>query len=309
MQYIKAFFLRVLLDLDWIITIVLSVVIAILGMMQEVSTEVLVTTTLLVLGMLGFGALRDRLVSKETRTLLEELKASNIAALYSEGILSDRAKTGIERIIPQSVHFDWLSEIHSATNVTIAKLKLNFTHDPAYYAAFEKVLEKSGSVTIVFSDPRSPAMWLRYKEEPNPLWTPDIPSNETAWIRGLEELSEEAYRLAQWKSRLVKDGKDVSKLTIKVFPHYPTHAFYRFDNKIYVYHYPYLERGFHAPTFLFTNLATDTHRFLMRCINSIAENSLPLEAEVEDIWKRYQSGAFTDQEVAKAEIIYRKKKG
>ncbi len=309
MRYIRAFFLRILIDLDWIITIVLSVVIAILSLLQKVPYEVLATTTLLVLGMLGFGALRDRFVSKETKKLLEELKASNIAALYNEGILSDRAKTGIERVIPQTVHFDWLTEIQGATNVTIAKLKLNFTHDPSYYAAFEKVLEKSGSVTIVLSDPRSPAMWLRYREEPNPLWTPDIPTAETAWIRGLEELSEEAYRLSQWKSRLTKDGKDVSKLVIRIFPHYPTHAFYRFDNKIYVYHYPYLERGFHAPTFLFSNSATDTHHFLARCINSIVNNSLPLDAEIEDIWRRYQSGGFSDQEVAKAEILYRKRKG
>jgi hypothetical protein len=303
MQYIKALFLRILLDLDWIITIVLSVVVAILSLFQKVPNEVLATTTLMVLGMLGFGALRDRFVSKETKALLEELKASNIAALYSEGILADRAKTGIERVISQTVHFDWLSEIQGATNVAIVKLKLNFTHDPEYYAAFVKILDKGGSVTIVLSDPRSPAMWLRYKEEPNPLWAPGISTQETAWIRGLEELAEEAYRLSQWKSRLIKEGKDVSKLVIKVFPHYPTHAFYKFDNKIYVYHYPYLERGFHAPAFLFSNPATDTHRFLIRCINSIIDNSLPLETEIEDIWGRYQRGAFSDQEVAKAEIL------
>lgn len=258
-------------------------------------------------GILGFGALRDRDASKELRDLLEELKAKNIAALYSEGILLDKAQTGIERIIPQTVHFDWLSEIQVASNVTITKLKLNFTSDPAYYAAFESILKKGGVVTIVLSDPRSPAMWLRYREEPHPLWTPGIATQETAWIRGLEELSEEVYRLSQWKQRLIKEKLNVDRLIIKVFPHYPTHAFYKFDNKIYVYHYPYLERGFHAPTFLFTDPTTDTHHFLTRCINSINNSAIPLEDAVDGIWKQYQNGAFSDREVSKSKIIISKK--
>lgn len=306
MKLWRVFFWRIIIDLDWITTIVLAIVVAILGILQYVSEVVLATTTLLVLGMLGFGALRDRYASKQLRTLLEELKASSIAALYSEGILLDKTKTGIERVIPQTVHFNWLSEIEVATHVTIAKLKLNFTHDPLYYRAFEKILEKGGTVTIILADPRSPAMWLRYMEEPNPLWCPRAPSLETGWIRGLEELAEEAYRLWQWKQRLAQEGRDISRLLIAVFPHYPTHAFYKFDHRLYVYHYPYLERGFHAPAFLFTNPSTETHQFLTRCLESVIRASIPLENAIDDIWRQYQEGLFSDLQVSKAKIIIKR---
>jgi len=308
MKNIKKYSDLIIEYIDWLVLLILALFIVILGLLSNINEKVVMTVTLLLLEILAIGAIRDRYTSKKFRKTLDELKNSNIATLFSEGILLDRAQTGIERVISQTVHYDWLSEIVLSTNVTIAKLKLNFTNDPAYYDAFEKILEKGGSVTIVLADPRSVAVWLRYKEEPNPNWTPKSPTQETAWIRGMEELAEESYRLIQWKNKLSDEKKIINKLVIKIFPHYPTHAFYKFDNKLFVYHYPFMERGFHAPAFLFTNPNTVTYQFLLRCLNSIITAAIPLEEEYNDIWNQCQSGLLSDKEVANAKIIVKRKR-
>jgi len=244
---------------------------------------------------------RDREASRRLEQVVSELQASNIAALYDDGLLSDRARTGIERVIPQFVNFNWLPDLEEATNVTIAKLKLNFTENPSYYAALETILSKRGSVTLVMSDPRSPAMWLRYMEEPH-LSPPSTPPTETTWARGLEDLAIVLYRLLIWRERLVQKGRDVSRLSLKVFPHYPTHAFYKFDDRLYVFHYPYLERGFHTPTLLFTDPTTPVYQFLDRCLHSVVNSSFPLEDEIDDIWQKYQAGSLSDERVSKSRV-------
>src|SRR6185503_15363235 len=174
---------------------------------------------------------------------------------------------------------------------------------PRYYEAFERILSKGGSVTLVMADPRSPAMWLRYREEPNPLWPAPNPSADaTAWLKGLEELAGEAKRLDDWRIDLRRRGVNTAKLRIRVFPHYPSHAFYIFDDRIFLYTYPYGERGFHSPAYLYTNPNTPTHKFLLRCAADIVTASTPLDSVAGDIWRRYQSGDLTDQKVAASSL-------
>src|SRR3972149_11717499 len=208
-------------NLDWIIGIFLAFSIAILGLVKRMSETTRTNVALLVLGLFAVAALRDRQATQSLRAVVDDLHANNTALLNSEGILADRAKTGIERVRTQNVHYDWLSEIRKATNVTIAKLELNFTDNPEYYAAFEQILAKGGSVTIVLADPRSPAMWLRYMEEAKADGSSVGKEEETEWIRGLEDLAEETYRLFQWRLRLVKQGQDVGKPSLRGFPNYP----------------------------------------------------------------------------------------
>lgn len=289
-------------NLDWIIGIVLAFSISIFGLVKRMSESTRTNVTLLVLGLFAVAALRDRHATESLRAVVDDLHANNAALLNSEGILADRANSGIERVLDQNFHYDWLSEIRKATNVTIAKLELNFTDNPEYYSAFEQILAKGGSVTIVLADPRSPAMWLRYMEESKADAVSTGKEEETAWIRGLEELAEEAYRLYQWRLRLVKQGLDVSKLSIRVFPNYPSQAFYKFDAALYVHDYPYLRRGFHAPAFLFDRPETPTYKFLKGCLDEIVVASIPLETAYADIWKQYKAGQLSDQMVSAARV-------
>ncbi len=297
-------------NLDWIIGIFLAFSISLFGLVKRMSESTRTNVTLLVLGLFAFAALRDRQATQSLRAVVDDLHANNTALLNSEGILADRAKTGIERVLAQNVHYDWLSEIRKSTNVTIAKLELNFTDNPEYYSAFEMILAKGGSVTLVLADPRSPAMWLRYMEESK---ADDATSNgkeeETAWIRGLEDLAEETYRLFQWRVRLLKQGQDVSKLSIRVFPGYPTQAFYKFDAALYVHDYPYLRRGFHSPAFQFNNPETPAYRFLKGCLDEVVSASVPLEAAYADIWKQYKAGQLSDQTVSGSRIAIDKPEG
>ncbi|HEU4437541.1 MAG TPA: hypothetical protein VFR89_08750, partial [candidate division Zixibacteria bacterium] len=218
-------------------------------------------------------------------------------------------KTGIERVLAQNVHYDWLTEIRKSTNVTIAKLELNFTDNPEYYSAFEMILAKGGSVTLVLADPRSPAMWLRYMEESKADITSNGKEEETAWIRGLEGLAEETYRLFQWRMRLIKQGQDVSKLSIRVFPGYPTQAFYKFDASLYVHDYPYLRRGFNSPAFRFEKPETPTYKFLKGCLDEVVAASVSLENAYSDIWKQYKAGQLSDQAVTGARLVINKPEG
>ncbi|MCI0406073.1 MAG: hypothetical protein L0209_08385 [candidate division Zixibacteria bacterium] len=296
-------------NLDWIIGIFLAFSISIFGLVKRMSESTRTNVTLLVLGLFAVAALRDRQATQSLRAVVDDLHANNTALLNSEGILADRAKTGIERVVGQNVHYDWLSEIRKATNVTIAKLELNFTDNPEYYSAFEQILAKGGSVTLVLADPRSPAMWMRYMEESKADVTSNGKEEETAWIRGLEDLAEETYRLFQWRVRLIKQGQDVSKLSIRVFPSYPTQAFYKFDAALYVHDYPYLRRGFHAPAFLFNNPEAPAYKFLKGCLNEVVAASVHLENAYADIWKQYKAGQLSDQAVAGARIAIHKPEG
>jgi hypothetical protein len=296
-------------NLDWIIGIFLAFSVALFGLVKRMSESARTNVTLMVLGLFAVAALRDRQATDSLRKVVDELHANNTALLNTEGILADRAKTGVERVLAQNVHYDWLSEIRKSTNVVIAKLDLNFTDNPEYYSAFEMILAKGGSVTLVLADPRSPGMWLRYMEESKGDVTGNGKEEETAWIRGLEDLAEQSYRLFQWRVRLLKQGQDINKLSIRVFPHYPTHAFYKFDGALYVHHYPYLRRGFHAPAFLFANPETQTYKFLKGCLDEVVAASVPLETAYSDIWKQYKAGQLSDQAVSGARIAINKPEG
>lgn len=296
-------------NLDWIIGIILALSLPILGLIKRMSESSRMNVTLMVLGLFAFAALRDRQATQALRAIVDDLHTNNTALLNSEGILADRSKTGIERVLAQNVHYDWLSEIRKSTNVTIAKLELNFTDNPEYYSAFEQILAKGGSVTLVLADPRSPAMWLRYMEESKAENASTANEEETEWIRGLEDLAEESYRLFQWRARLLKQGQDVSKLSIRVFPNYPTQAFYKFDAALFVHDYPYLRRGFHSPAFLFNNPETPTYKFLKGCLDEVVASSTPLENAYADIWKQYKAGQLSDQTVGGTRIAINKPEG
>jgi hypothetical protein len=213
----------------------------------------------------------------------------------------------VTRILSQTVNYNWIPEIKAARNVSIAKLKLNFTEDPEYFLAFEDVLSSGGRVSIVLSDPRSPAMWLRYMEEPR-HGSIDL-AGETAWVMGLEELAAEIGRLNAWQSRVLGGAIRADQLYIGLFPHYPTHAFYKFDDRLFVFHYPYLARGFHAPAFLFEVPETQVHRFLTRCHNSVVRDSIALDDGVAaDVAAQYRNGLLSDTLVDQSEIRITRKR-
>ena len=287
--------------LDWLVTIGLAATVSALGLQQNASAQTVSSATLLVLGAFAIASIRDRATARMLKKGIESLPASVQFALADSKLLDDSQKTGLSRIFPQTVNHNWIPAIGSARQVSIAKLKLNFTEDPEYFFAFEEVLARGGSVSIVLSDPRSPAMWLRYLEEPR--GKTDQVASETAWILGLEELAVEISRLNNWRKRMLHEGVDAQQLYVGLFPHYPTHAFYRFDDDLYVFHYPYMARGFHAPAFLFNDPTTQTHSFLLRCNASVIDASIELNDEVAaDVSARHGSGALSDLIVDKSEV-------
>ena len=245
-----------------------------------------------VLNAKNYDSLLPRIVAEVWRSFLER---------SMNDVFKQREFSGLQQISPNAVDHDWLDDIRKSKDITIAKLKINFTDNPSYFLALEDVLQRDGSVTLIMADPRSPAMWLRYMEEPSGV-APKEHVTETAWKQGLEELAEILDRFDTWRRKLVKEGCPVHKLTIAVFPHYPTHAYYKFDSNLYVFHYPYRKRGFHGPLFLFADPTADVYRFLNDCLRGVINASESLEKVIIDIRREYKAGKLSDQEVAKFEI-------
>jgi hypothetical protein len=293
--------------LDWLVTIGLAAVVAALGLRQNASAQTVSAATLLVLGAFAIGAIRDRASARKLQKTIESLPATVQFALADSKLVEDSQKTGLSRVYPQTVNYNWIPDIGSSQSVSIAKLKLNFTEDPEYFFAFEEILARGGNVSIVLSDPRSPAVWLRYLEEPR--GKADEVASETAWVLGLEELAAEIARLNNWRKRMLREGINEQQLYIGLFPHYPTHAFYRFDDRLYVFHYPYMARGFHAPAFLFNDPETQTHSFLLRCNQSVVKASLQLDDTVaNDVAAKHASGALSDTAVNRSEVRVARKR-
>jgi hypothetical protein len=287
--------------LDWLVTIGLAAAVSALGLQQNASAQTVSSATLLVLGAFAIASIRDRASARKLKRSIDSLPASVQFALADSKVLDDSRKTGLSRIHPQTVNFNWIPDITAAHTVSIAKLKLNFTEDPEYFFAFEQVLSRGGNVSLVLSDPRSPAMWLRYLEEPR--GKANQVGGETAWVLGLEELAVEIARMNSWRCRMLSQGVGPEQLYIGLFPHYPTHAFYRFDDKLYVFHYPYMARGFHAPAYLFNDPRTQTHTFLLRCNKCVIDASVELDDSVAaDVAAKHASGALSDLVVDRSEI-------
>jgi len=284
---------------EWTITLLIALIVAIAGLGQSLSSEVVTSATLLVLGAFSLGAIRDRATAYKLARRIDDLPEQLRLAVRDDPLVRSGKASGLVEVLPHAIDYDWLPLIGQAQDVTIAKLKLNFTENPAYLRAFRGVLQRGGAVTIVLSDPRAPAMWLRYMEEPHHVTS----LTETAWIHGLEELAAEVARLRAWREGLIRDGVSTDRLFIGVFPHYPTQAFYRFDQRLYVFHYPFLERGFHAPAFVFGDPSTEPHQFLLRCMKKVVDNAIELDdAIVDEIDRLNRHGQLSDDLVAISEV-------
>lgn len=285
-------------NIDWLLAIGLSIVTFALGMLQQIGSNLIFSVTLLVLGLLSFSALRDRDTSQDLKREVAELKVKSSDLFQDQQLLLDQMSTGIRRVYSAAVGVDWLPPL-SATrlHVTIISMRLGFTDNPNFYTQFERILADGGSVTLVLSDPRAVAMWLRYKEEPDPAKNPD------AWTDGLVNLASNARLLHAWQRRLKDQKVDTSRLRIRAFQHYPSQAYCQFDDSIYVYNFPYGQRGIHSPMFVFDRPGTASHTFLLRCIDSIVESSVDLEDVFDDIMRWREQGEFDDFKVRRTEIV------
>lgn len=285
-------------NIDWLLAIGLSIVTFVLGMLQQISSNLIFSVTLLILGLLSFSALRDRDTSQDLKREVAELKVKSSDLFQDQQLLLDQMSTGISRVYSAAVGVDWLPHIGTShLHVTIISMRLGITDNPNFYTQFERILAEGGSVTLVLSDPRAVAMWLRYKEEPDPAKNPD------AWTDGLVNLASNARLLHAWQSRLKSQRFDISRLRIRVFQHYPSQAFCQFDDSIYVYNFPYGQRGIHGPMFVFDRPGTGPYTFLLRCIDSIVESSVDLEEVFDDIMRWRAQGGFDDFKVSRTEIV------
>ena len=298
MKKIFAVIKWIVTNIDWLLAIGLSIATFVLGALQQISPNLIFSVTLLILGLLSFSALRDRDTSQDLKREVADLKAKSSDLIQDQHLLLDKANTGISRVYNAAVGVDWLSQAGAARRkVTIIGMRLGFTDNPAFYTQFERLLMDGGSVTLVLSDPRAVAMWLRYKEEPDPGKHPD------AWTDGLVNLASNIRLLHTWLIGLKGRKFDTSRLRVRVFQHYPSQAFFQFDDSIYEYNYPYGQRGIHAPMFLFDKPGTGPHTFLLHCIDSIVESSVDLEDVFDDIMRWREQGRFDDLRVRRTDIV------
>jgi hypothetical protein len=222
------------------------------------------------------------------RGLFEAIAREDLASTFT--ILGDQSETGIKRVILPVQGFDWLAEIRATRSVTIFGLRLNFAENQYYLAEFERMLAQGGSVKLIMSDPRSPSMFMRYLEEPHSHpWGTD----PDGWNHGLENLSDLASKLWAWRELLQNEGKDVSRLSISLFPGYPAAAYYVFDGKFYTYSYPYKTRGHSGPLYLFSS-NSKVGKFYSQCLQSVINASVPLESAIEEILDISRRGGFSD---------------
>lgn len=127
-------------NLDWLVGIGFSVFVGLLGITSLIDSPILASVTLFTLGLLCAGALRDRENSKKLRDMIDNLQNKYDVVFEAEGILTDKNITGIARVIPNTVEFDWLYYIQRARTIKIAHFRFNFTENARYYAALENVL-------------------------------------------------------------------------------------------------------------------------------------------------------------------------
>ena len=133
-------------------------------------------------------------------------------------------------------------------------------------------------------------------------------SRNSLWVNGLEEIAADIHRLGTWRQRLDADGKNVSRLMLGLSSVYPTHAFLKFDNRLYVYQYPYMSRGFHAPCMLLTHEETPTYAYLVECMEAVVDASAPLDESSDAIWSACRAGDFADKNIERFEIVKRRGK-
>ncbi|MEU0944729.1 hypothetical protein ABZ379_18305 [Streptomyces canus] len=235
------------------------------------------------------SALGGTLISVGTvRGLFEAIAREDLASTFS--ILADQSETGIKRVVFPAQGFDWLTEIKATRSVTIFGLRLSFAENQYYLAEFERILTQGGTVRLIMSDPRSPSMLMRYLEEPHSHpWGTD----PDGWNHGLENLSDLASKLWAWREFLRNEGKDVSRLSISLFPGYPAGAYYAFDGKFYTYSYPYKIRGHSGPLYLFSP-DSKVGKFYGRCLQSVVDASIPIEFAIEEILDISRRGGFAD---------------
>lgn len=294
--------LGVIGNLDWAVAIVLAILFAVGGMVGHIPATAVASGTLGVLGLLSFSALRDRGRVARIQSLVSKLDIQFSVLAEADVLLRDKKETGIARVFPQTDTFDWTPYIQGARNVTMIKLRHNFTDFSGNYAALEAVLAGGGSVTLVFADPRSTAMWLRNREEPTPLQTQQRPTGVEVFNQ-LQDLSEVLFRINNWKHNLAQKGIDVSRLSLLLNPHYPGQAFYVFDNIICCHGYPYLQRGIYAPAFMFTDPTTHVHRFLRDSIRLIVDGCTPLAEALDEIKQMHEIGHLSDQYLKRTMLV------
>ncbi|GAA1799737.1 hypothetical protein GCM10009682_21720 [Luedemannella flava] len=288
------------LQLDWIITVALAVGVSILGLVDGVSTKTVLTTTLLVLGVFAVGWMRDRVAADQLRKDLKNLPQAVHNALTGNQLLNQARVIGLSAVYPNAIDKNWLPEIEAAREVRIVKLKLNLTENPDYLQALCAVLRRGGKVTVVMGDPRAPAIWLRYKEEPHGL--PGERNTETAWINGLAELAVEVARLESWRQKLLLVAAHPNQVYIGLSTAYPTHAYYCFDSTTYVYHYAYMARGYYSPMFVFDE-HTAQHSLVAQGCAALIGDSITLSSKVAaDIARKLAAGAFADARVNSSTI-------
>lgn len=282
--------------LDLSVTLAVAVAVTALNYFGSISIFQLQTAILAVTGLLSLNLARDRLRQGQVDARIDTVLAGLKRESRDNDILEDAQRMGLTRILDGVSNYNWLDEIQGCKVVRIAKIKSGMTQSPEFFRTLENILSNGGQVTILVADPRAPATLQRYFDEPVPFnASRAVPtSRNTLWVNGLEEIAGEIHNLSQWADGLRDRGVPDTSLRLLLGTTYPTHAYLQFDNRLFVYQYPVLSRGFHAPCLVFTDVRSQAYKYHVECMHAVLSAGVPMREHYASIWNECRTGRYAD---------------
>lgn len=168
-----------------------------------------------------------------------------------------------------------------------AGMRIRYMQVSDFREQLTSVLRTGGEVTMVMSDPRSKRVWARYRDEPARFGK----RNQ------MMELAALLGTVHEWCELIAKEGLDTTKFTVKISEEYPLAAYYRVDESIWTYNYPYKFRGLDSPVYQFSVSGPVGNR-LCQFLDAVSSTAKPFDdAQYEDIDRWRQDGRLLDRAV------------
>ncbi len=236
------------------------------------------------------GPLRSQLLPVAVVALggfvINSLQNIERALANTSPLARDLENTGLRRITGSAALWAPPAEFK---NLTAVGMRVRFVQDKTFLDQCEDVLRRQGAVTLVMADPRSPQVQARYRDEPLPAPYGREIVGEANQMANLANLLSIAHGWAAGLKPVLR-----KRLTLKVFQHYPNAAYYKVDDEVCTYSYPYRLRGSDAPVYHYS-ADSKTGRHLMSCLEKVVQSALVFDtAQFEDLKEWQASGRLND---------------
>lgn len=241
------------------------------------------------------GALRDELLPAAVTAIVGYviLSLHNVEKALTETspLVADMQGTGLRRITSSAAVW---SPPEGFRDFAAVGMRIRFLQEKAFLDRLEGALRRGGTVTLVMADPRSPQVWARYRDEPLPAPYGRETVGEANQMANLANLLCIAHGWAGGLKPALR-----KRLTLKVFQHYPVAAYYKVDDEVCTYHYPYRTRGLDGPVY---HHGTDSKlgKHLVSCLEKVVDQALVFdETQFEDLKEWQAGGRLNDNMILK----------